>query len=149
MNVGLKSPTSSFMKKKFGGPPSSDMSVGNPKIDNHKLASLLSHMHICNDNYTGLKPALESLKQVFADVQSQHPDLYRIVWSRGMEVCRGQRGDHKAISNHAWGIAVDLRIDRLPTYYGQRLSQNGLTALAVLFNKRGWYWGGMFHKHSD
>jgi D-alanyl-D-alanine carboxypeptidase len=51
-----------------------------------------------------------------------------------------------AISNHSWGTAIDLTLEGILDTYGDGRVQVGLTLIAPIFNRRGWYWGAAFRK---
>jgi len=61
-----------------------------------------------------------------------------------MLCCRYQRNSTTSISNHSWGTAVDLKIDGHLDERGDDTVQYGLTLIAPIFNRFGWYWGAMF-----
>jgi hypothetical protein len=56
---------------------------------------------------TGLRPAVESLAAIFLKVRRLRPRLR----TAGMMCCRNVRGSSRSISNHAWGTAIDMKID--------------------------------------
>ena len=62
----------------------------------------------------------------------------------GMLCCRLVRGSATAISNHSWGTAIDLTLDGVLDVYGDDKVQYGLTLIAPIFNRHGWYWGAAF-----
>jgi len=56
------------------------------------------------------------------------------------------RGSNSAISNHSWGTAIDLKINGVLDRVGNNKVQLGLTLIAPIFHKYGWYWGAGFSK---
>ena len=61
-----------------------------------------------------------------------------------MLCCRLMRGSANAISNHSWGTAIDLTLDGVLDQRGDDKVQFGLTLIAPIFNRHGWYWGAGF-----
>ncbi len=92
----------------------------------------------------GLRPAVETLRDILADVRSSEKDLYSRLGSVGMLCCRYVRGSTSAISNHSWGTAIDLTIDGVLDKRGNKRAQKGLFALQPHFNKHGFFWGVAF-----
>jgi hypothetical protein len=80
------------------------------------------------------------------DIRVQQPDVYRILGTMGMLSCRYRRGSSSSISNHAWGTAVDLTLNKILDPWGDNKVQYGLTMIAPIFNRHGWYWGASFAK---
>ena len=56
------------------------------------------------------------------------------------------RGSTTSISNHPWGTAIDLTLNGVLDAYGDSHVQYGLTLIAPIFNRHGWYWGAAFGK---
>jgi hypothetical protein len=77
-------------------------------------------------------------------MQREQPDVYAVLGTAGMLCCRYQRGSTSAISNHSWGTAIDLTIAKVLDARGDNKVQYGLTLIAPIFNRHGWYWGAMF-----
>lgn len=78
-----------------------------------------------------------------ADINKEQPEVYKVLGTAGMLCCRQQRGGNK-ISSHSWGTAIDLTIDGKLDVRGDKKVQNGLTLIAPIFNRHGWYWGAAF-----
>lgn len=95
---------------------------------------------------TGLVPAVLSLKTVMADIAAAQPAAYRALGTAGMLCCRLVRGSDRAISNHAWGTAIDVTLNGVLDVYGDDKVQQGLTLIAPIFNRHGWCWGAAFRK---
>jgi peptidoglycan hydrolase-like protein with peptidoglycan-binding domain len=93
---------------------------------------------------TGLRPAVASLATIFAEVRREHPDLHRRLGTAGMMCCRHQRGSSRAISNHAWGTAIDMTVGGVLVPRKAQYVILGLQLLAPIFNRHGWYWGAAF-----
>lgn len=92
----------------------------------------------------GLRPAVESLRQILSDVRDESPDLYDRLESAGMLCCRWVRGSTTVMSNHSWGTAIDLKIDGQLDPRGDNKVQRGLLQLYRHFNRHGWFWGAAF-----
>jgi len=56
---------------------------------------------------SGLDFAVQSLKQIFAEVQQQLPDVFAAVKSDGMLCVRHRRKSSLLFSNHSFGTAID------------------------------------------
>jgi hypothetical protein len=86
-----------------------------------------------------------------ADIQKAFPEIYQVLGTAGMRSVRLQRGKNpkKKISNHAWGVAIDLKIDKLLDLYKDDRCQHGLTKIARIFNKHRWFWGGAYKPEMD
>jgi hypothetical protein len=61
-----------------------------------------------------------------------------------MLCCRLVRGSATSISNHSWGTAIDLTLNGVLDVQGDDKVQYGLTLIAPLFNRHGWFWGAAF-----
>lgn len=101
---------------------------------------------------TGLRPAVDSLREVLDRVEKEMPALHAIIGTAGM-LCprftkiRQPGGGLKigpGISNHSWGTAVDLTLGGKLDQQGNRLTQRGLLILSAYFNAAGWFWGAGF-----
>ena len=95
-------------------------------------------------NVTGLSPAVANLGSVMANIKLAQPAVYQALGSAGMLCCRFQRGSTSAISNHSWGTAIDLTLNGVLDRRGDNNVQYGLTLIAPIFNRFGWYWGAKF-----
>jgi hypothetical protein len=93
---------------------------------------------------TGLVPAVLSLKAVMIDIRAEQPEVYRALGTAGMLCCRWVRGSTTSISNHSWGTAIDLTLNGILDIYGNDQVQVGLTLIAPIFNRHGWFWGAAF-----
>lgn len=93
---------------------------------------------------TGLRPALQSLTAILADIQVEQPDIFSRLGTEGMLCCRLVTGSSTAISNHSWGTAIDLTLDGKLDQRGDGRVQRGLLNLWPIFNRHGFYWGIAF-----
>jgi peptidoglycan hydrolase-like protein with peptidoglycan-binding domain len=147
INVGLLSPGNNFMLQKLGQPLTamgySDLcqTPTNPKLRRNLVLDTVGPFRV-----TGLVPAVLSLKAIMRDIAAAHPDVYSALGSAGMLCCRLQRGSNTAISNHSFGTAIDLTLDGVLDTYGDGRVQYGLSLIAPIFNRHGWYWGAAFGK---
>ncbi|WP_283514211.1 M15 family metallopeptidase [Sphingomonas sp. 2R-10] len=144
VNRGLSSPNQDSQIRRFGGRPSAISYKDDGPVTNPKLLRLLVLENVGPFRVHGIRPAVASLRQVFAAVRQQQPELYRLVSNAGMLVNRLQRGSSTKLSNHAFGTAIDLRIAGYLQQRGSHHSNRGLDALAPFFNDAGWYWGATF-----
>jgi hypothetical protein len=93
---------------------------------------------------TGYDKAVASLKEVMVDIKKKQPEVYEVLGTAGMLCCRLVRGSAHVISNHSWGLAVDLKIEGELDSRGDDKVQLGLTLIAPIFNKHKWFWGAGF-----
>jgi hypothetical protein len=74
----------------------------------------------------------------------EQPQIYSALGTMGMLCARLVRGSQHAISNHSWGTAIDLTLNGILDRRGDGKVQVGLTAIAPIFNRHGWFWGAAF-----
>ena len=148
INVGLTCPGSAWMEGRLGR-PRSDFSDQCQDMTNPRLLPLVEMRRIGAHNYLGLRPALDSLQDVMAEIAQRLPDLYPHLGSAGMLCCRNIRGSVTAISNHSWGTAVDIAIDGQVEPMGPGTPYLGLSLIAPIFNEHGWFWGGGYTHRKD
>ena len=111
-------------------------------MTNNALAKrMVSGVDVGPFNVTGFGLAVESLKEVMADIKQQQREVYDALSSAGMLCCRLVRGSKSSISNHSWGLAIDLKINGQLDVRGNGTVQFGLTLIAPIFNRHGWFWG--------
>ncbi|MFP3555672.1 peptidoglycan-binding protein [Paraburkholderia sp. SIMBA_049] len=108
------------------------------------IASMIVRDQVGPLKVTGLRPAVESLKDIFTDIKSACPNIYPALGHAGMLCARFVRGSTTAISNHSWGTAIDLTLDGQLDVRGDGRVQQGLIDMAPIFNSRGWFWGAGF-----
>jgi peptidoglycan hydrolase-like protein with peptidoglycan-binding domain len=145
LNRGLTSPSNQMLLEKFGA-PRENYSQQDLPITNERLKRMIVTEHVGPFRATGLKPAVDSLRQVMNDIRAALPTLHNSLSNSGMKVCRLQRGSSSRISNHSWGTAIDIAVGGDLDHYGDNKVQHGLTLMAPYFNARGWYWGAGFRK---
>lgn len=144
VNQGLSSPNQESQIRRFGGRPSATAYRDGGPVTNPKLLALIVTENVGPFRANGIRPAVASLRQVFSQVRREVPELYPLIGYAGMLVNRLQRGSSSKLSNHAFGTAIDLRIDGFLQQRGSHHSNRGLDALAPFFNRAGWYWGATF-----
>ena len=140
INVGLTAVNNAYML----GKPRDTFTAADQPVTDTRLKRNVVFASVGPFRVNGLRPAVHSLAAVLAEVQRQQPALHAVLGTGGMLVCRLQRNSAKAISNHSWGTAVDLKINATLDIRGDGRVQYGLTLLAPIFNAAGWYWGATF-----
>lgn len=145
VNRGLNGATNGYMKVAFGVPSTKLVPTCGP-VTNKKLAARMVTASVGPFRVTGFDLAVRSLKEVMTEIGNTYPDMK--LSSAGMLCCRLVRGSKTSISNHAWGTAVDLKVDGVLDERGDNRVLHGLHLITPIFNKHGWYWGAHF-SHED
>jgi len=143
INKGLLPVSSEFMLAQLGKPRESFTADCAPLTDARLKRATLTAV-VGPMKVTGLRPAIESLQRVLAQIQREQPQVYDVLGTAGMLCCRWVRGSTTAISNHSWGTAIDLTLNKVLDKRGDNRVQLGLTLIAPIFNAHGWYWGAAF-----
>lgn len=145
INPGLNGARQLTMKSLLGLPRGSFTKNCQP-ITNPALRDLVRTADIGPLRVTGLGPAIDSLKEVVADIQQAQPEVFAILGTAGMLCARLVRGSNTSISNHSWGTAIDLTLNGMLDERGDdaRTTQRGLALIAPIFNQHGWFWGAGF-----
>lgn len=141
INPGLSNTPNSLALALLGNPRSRYNQQCQPVQNASLRAKIVSGVRVGPLKVTGLGLAVESLKLVLADIQREQPQVYQGLGHMGMLCCRNVRGSTTAISNHSWGLAIDLTIEGELDPYGDGRVQYGLTLIAPIFNRHGWFWG--------
>lgn len=127
--------------------------LGNPRhtyshscqpVTNRLLKPLIVVDNVGPFRVQGLRPAIESLKDVMAAIREQEPDIFQVIGTAGMLCARLVTDSEVSISNHSWGTAIDITIDGVLDVRGNRKAQKGLRLIAPIFNAHGWFWGAAF-----
>jgi peptidoglycan hydrolase-like protein with peptidoglycan-binding domain len=144
INQGLRPVSNRRMLELFGDPRGGDYSTQCqpptlPRMRRNMVLDSVGPFRV-----TGLVPAVLSLKAVLIDVRAEQPAVYRALGTAGMLCCRWVRGSSTSISNHSWGTAIDLTLDGVLDVQGNDRVQYGLTLIAPIFNRHGWFWGAAF-----
>jgi hypothetical protein len=135
----LGTPRANLPPHVSGGPC---FAVKNARLDEFMVSRNLGPFRI-----TGLQPAVDSLAEVVAEVANVLPHIHSTLSTAGM-LCVRRIAGSRFTSNHAWGIAVDLRIDGVLNMPGNGLALPALLELAPIFHRHEWYWGAEF-PHED
>jgi hypothetical protein len=143
INPGLNAARQLTMKALLGSPRGSFGSDCQP-VTNPVLRNLIRTDDVGPFKVTGLSPAVDSLKEVIADIRQQEPDVFSGLGTAGMLCARLVRGSASAISNHSWGTAIDLNLNGVLDQRGNNRVQEGLSRISPIFNRHGWYWGAGF-----
>lgn len=144
INPGVQSAKLQTMLTLLGSPRSS-FDVDCQPVTNATLKKLMVLEDVGPFRVTGLKPAVDDLRKIFADVKANNSELYQSLGTAGMLCCRLVRGTKTgAISNHSWGTAIDIKINDQLDRRGDNKVFTGLIRLAAFFNTHGWFWGAGF-----
>jgi len=146
-NIGIKGLSNNLMISLIGNPRSHYSTSCSPDGPTGTLKNRIGWgKSVGPFKVSGFDLAVDSLREVFSEASSLYPELVAGLKSSGMLCCRYVRGSKSAISNHSWGCAIDLRVDGvLDSPYNKKV-QYGLTLLAPIFNKHGWFWGATFRR---
>jgi peptidoglycan hydrolase-like protein with peptidoglycan-binding domain len=143
LNAGVAPVNNRLMLSLFGSPRESFsvdcQSVSETKLARNMTTTMCGPLHV-----QGLRPAIDSLRRILTAIQSEQRAVYAALGTAGMLCCRLQRGSSRAISNHSWGTAIDLKLNGVLDARGDGKIQYGLTLIAPIFNRHGWYWGAGF-----
>lgn len=142
MNTGLTPAKESTMLAKFGKPGKLTKNCSDPSPKFKKR--IKSGVNVGPFKVSGLDFAVESLKQIFTEVQQQLPDVFAAVKSDGMLCVRHRRKSTLLFSNHSFGTAIDLFFGKAAVPQGVHLTERGNLLLFPFFNRHGWYWGAEF-----
>jgi hypothetical protein len=99
---------------------------------------------------TGIKPALDSVQTVLANVFAANPGLEAVLSTEGMLCVRRRKPTSgavsKKLSNHSWGTAVDFKIVGFDAPGNTKQNVPKFIALMIPhFNKEGWLSGIAFN----
>ncbi len=144
INPGVKNAKQQTMLDLLGKPRNS-FNQDCQEVTNPDLKPLIVTEDVGLFKVTGLKTAVADLRKIFANVKSADPTLHAALGTAGMLCARLVRGTTRgSISNHAWGTAIDITINKILDTRGDNKAQTGLIQLAPFFNQRGWFWGAGF-----
>lgn len=149
-NVGITQPRSSIMLDILGHPRAAqDYSTRCQSVTNPELKALLETRQIGPIRVTMIRPALDSLERIVNKLRAQEPDVYEALGTAGALCVRLIRGSSRAISNHSWATAIDVKLQGSLDRFGDGGTQFGLLLLAELFNEEGWYWGATYSREDS
>lgn len=143
INQGLRSARQITMLSLLGNPRGQYDQSCRP-VTNPQLRALTRTETIGPLRVTGLVPALESLREVLADIEREEAEVFHTLGTAGMQCARFVRNSTTSISNHSWGTAIDLTVAGQLDAPGNRRTQVGLLRIAPIFNRHGWFWGAGF-----
>lgn len=147
-NAGITQPKNRVMLDILGHPRDSYSTACQP-VSNPRLKSLLETRQIGPIRVTMVRPALDSLERIMAQLQSSEPDIYAAMGTAGALCARLIRGSATSVSNHSWGTAIDLKLEGQLDGFGDGGTQFGLLLLAELFNEEGWFWGATWNREDS
>ena len=142
MNTGLSPANSSTMLTKLGRPGALTKNCSNPLGKFKKRIKF--GVDVGPFKVSGLDFAVESLRQIFAEVHQQLPDVFAQVKNEGMLCVRHRRKAPTLFSNHSFGTAIDIFFGTNVIDQGTHLTHRGNFLLFPFFNRHGWYWGAEF-----
>ncbi|MEM7319035.1 MAG: M15 family metallopeptidase [Pseudomonadota bacterium] len=148
VNHGLEIAGPSFLRETFGL-PREDLNDKCQSMTNPRLESKLMLEQVGPIRVRMLKPAIDSLRNVFENIERTDPDLYARINTAGSLCVRFIRGSTTSASTHAYGLAVDLNIDGVLDTLGDGKTQLGLTILADFFRDEGWVWGAAWGREDS
>lgn len=149
-NVGLKSARAETMISCLGRPLEPLTYDDQPDHASSTVKALLVQDTIGNVRAHGIRPAVDSLKQILGAAFAETPELKDVLRGNGMMVVRLRRPTSGEISkdpsNHSWGTAIDFNLAGQPSP-GNTKNQvpEFIRLLTPHFNKAGWYSGVAFH----
>ena len=143
VNAGVSSAKQTTMLTLLGN-PRSDYTTECQDIENPALRRLVVFDDVGPFRVRGLKPAVDSLRAILEEAAMQAAPVHAALGSAGMLCARLVRGSTTSISNHSWGTAIDVTVAGVLDRRGDGLVQIGLTMLAPIFNRHGWFWGAGF-----
>ncbi|MEI4487130.1 peptidoglycan-binding protein [Frigidibacter sp. MR17.14] len=111
---------------------------------NPHVSALMATQDVGPFRATGMKLALAALREIFAEVKAEHPEIHAALGSAGMLCCRYVRGSQSAVSNHSWGAAIDVTLEGKLDKRGDGRTQRGLLTIAPIFNRHKFFWGAAF-----
>lgn len=131
-------------------PPGYDdgTTLTNPKL----LRNMVPANAILTGTGSGLSPAVDSLRAIMGQIQSELPGVRAAMTSAGMKNCRRTKlksGWGTSFSNHSWGTAVDIKFNGALDNPTDEVVQVGLALIAPIFNSHGWFWGAGFRGYVD
>ncbi|MBU2980576.1 M15 family metallopeptidase [Lentibacter algarum] len=147
-NKGISQPRNRVMLDVLGAPRSTK-TVNCSGVTQPHLKALLETRQVGPIRVTMLKPALESLERIVAQLKESEPEIYEALGTAGALCARLIRGSSSSWSNHSWGTAIDVKLQGRLDGFGDGGTQFGLLLLAELFNEEGWYWGATYNREDS
>jgi len=144
INVGVSSAKQATMLALMGN-PRGDYDQVCREVTNPALKANMEIASVGPFRVQGFRPAVASLRDILAEIAVKQPDVHADLGTAGMLCARLVRGTTtNAISNHSWGTAIDVTLAGVLDTRGDNLVQEGLTRIAPIFDRHGWFWGAGF-----
>ena len=147
MNTGLSPARPSTLTTIFG-PFNGLLNDCSGACQNPTVSNLLETRNVGPFNVTGIRPAVAALEGAFDEVKAAHPVLWDMLGTEGMFCYRHISGS-QTVSNHAAGIAIDLKLDNILPAQGAGQIPMGFVVLYGYFHRRGFYWGAGYRTLTD
>jgi len=144
INTGLSPMNTDKLRHQFGDPCAHMTADCQPVTSPHLATRMMTQRITPTFRATGMDYAISDLLTILQQVEIKDPALYALVGSAGMLCARFVRGSNSVISNHSYGLAIDLTIGGILTPRGSSTITYGLLALYPYFHAAGWYWGAEF-----
>jgi hypothetical protein len=148
VNEGLRLASPNFLTS-FIGKPRETLNDDCQEMTNPKLRAMLEVEQVGPIRVRMLRPALDSLGEIFEKIRQTDQDLYDRIDTAGSLCVRQIRGTIGRVSTHSFGLSVDLNIDGQLDTLGDGKTQLGLTILADFFREAGWVWGAGFSREDS
>lgn len=148
VNRGLQVASPDYLEAKLGR-PREDLNDQCQAMTNPGLKNILFLEQVGPIRVNMLRPAIDSLANVFENIRRADPDLYERINTSGSLCVRRIRGTTDRLSTHSYGLAVDLNIDGHLDNFADGKTQLGLTILADFFHEEGWVWGAGFGREDS
>ena len=149
INHNLTSPTAMLYEQLFGHPRiDRAYTTTSQGVTNPFLQLLCKTENVGPFYVTGLKLAVDSLKDIMFEILVTYPELISRLNSDGMCSVRYVNGTH-TLSNHSWGAAIDLKVDRIKDEQRDDKILFGLALIIHIFNKHGWFSGAGYRPKKD
>jgi hypothetical protein len=142
MNRNLSPAREATMLQVFGPPGTPTVQCSAPS--GPFLGRVRSNQDVGPFRVSGLDFAVESLRQLFAEVKGDRPDVFSEVRTAGVLCVRHRRSNPARFSNHSWGASIDLYFGAAVVPQGVSATHRGVLVLAPYFERYGWYWGAEF-----
>lgn len=143
INTGLSYLRASTQRAYLGEPRANYDQQCRP-VTNAKLKRRIITAGVGPFRITGFDWCVWSLQHIMADVLARDPVLYAGLGAAGMLCARLVRGSKTVVSNHSWGIPIDLTTFGILDVRGDNLVRSALFDLYPSFHKFGWYWGAEY-----
>jgi D-alanyl-D-alanine carboxypeptidase-like protein len=146
INAGLSSARQETMISLLGSPRMPLTTSDTPERASPLVKKLAQVKKIANVTANGIAPAVGSLESVLTKAFAAVPDLQAQLRGDGMLVVRLRRPTSGVpstkISNHAWGTAIDLKLNGMapPGATGKKVPYF-IALLVPYFNEAGWFSG--------